>query len=179
MSTEQFEFFWNGPFSQWHPSKFTFNNMTFNRAEQFMMFGKAVFFDDYETAKAVMKSDNPKEQKALGRKTNNFNIDKWANVAKDIVYVGNYSKFTQDEDLKSVLMATIGTTLVEASPYDKIWGIGLAEDNPLALNRSTWQGKNWLGETITKVREDLISGNENSTAFELCSNLVNKYRKRK
>lgn len=177
--SEKFEFFWNGPFSQWHPSQFNFERMKFNRAEQFMMFGKAVFFEDFQNATEIMKSNNPKEQKALGRQTNNFNVDKWANVAKDIVYVGNYLKFTQDANLKSVLMKTVGSTLVEASPYDKIWGIGLAEDNPLALNRSTWQGKNWLGETITKVRDDLISGNKNDKAFELCSSIVSKYRKRK
>ena len=139
---EKFELFWSGPFSQWHPSAFKFEQMSFNCAEQFMMFSKTVFFQDYETAKAVMRSDSPKEQKALGRKTANFNVDKWANVAKDIVYVGSYCKYTQDDKLNEILIGTKGTTLVEASPYDKIWGIGLAESDARAQQRSTWQGKN-------------------------------------
>jgi len=175
---EKFELFWNGPFSQWwQQSSFTFERMKFNCAEQFMMFNKAMFFNDYDTAKAVMKSNSPKEQKALGRQTENFNVDKWANVARDIVYVGNYCKFCQDADLLKLLLATTGFTLVEASPYDKIWGIGLAEDNPLAHKRSTWQGKNWLGETITKVREDIMSDVRNEKAYDLCEELVRKYKK--
>ena len=176
---EKFEFFWDGPHSQWYPAQFSFDKMRFNCAEQFMMFGKSVFFEDFSNAHAVMKSNRPREQKALGRQTANFNVDKWANVAKDIVYVGNYCKYTQDNRLNGILMDTNGITLVEASPYDKIWGIGLPKDDPKAQQRSTWQGKNWLGEVITKVREDLIAGKKNETAFNLCSSLVEKYRKAK
>lgn len=173
---EEFEFFWNGPFSQWYSSPFTFNGMKFNRAEQFMMFCKAMFFDDIKTARAIMKSDNPGEQKALGRGVKNFNVDRWAAVARDIVYVGSYCKYTQNDDLRKALLNTGDKTLVEASPYDKIWGIGLAEDNPNAADRSKWQGKNWLGEVLTQTRHDLISNNKNEKAFNLCTMLIKKYK---
>jgi hypothetical protein len=101
-----------------------------------------------------MSIDNPKEQKALGRQVKNFNVDKWNIIAKDIVYIGCYAKFSQNESLKQMLLETEGD-LVEASPYDKIWGIGLSSDQPEARNRNTWNGTNWLGEVLTKVREDL------------------------
>lgn len=176
---EEFEFFWNGPFSQWYPSKFEVHGMKFNCAEQFMMFCKAVVFNDFEIAKKVMKSNSPQEQKRLGRKVKGFDIGKWSGIAKNIVYVGNFSKYTQDLDLGLILENTEGKTLVEASPYDKIWGIGLAADNPAAQRRATWQGKNWLGEVLTQVREDLRYMCSDQEPFNLTADLVKKYRKQK
>ena len=86
-----------------------------------------------------------------------FNKEQWEQVARDVVYKGCYAKFTQNQDLKQALLATAGTTLVEASPEDRIWGIGLRKTDPRALNRATWRGTNWLGEILTKVREDLLN----------------------
>lgn len=153
---EQFTFFWNGPFSQWYPSPFVIDGKKYNCAEQYMMAEKARLFGDKEAERAIMKTKSPREQKALGRKVKNFNVDKWNSVAKYVVYKANMAKFTQDEELQRVLFETEGTTLVEASPYDKIWGIGLAEDDHRALVRGTWQGKNWLGEVLTSVRDELL-----------------------
>ena len=172
---EKFEFFWDGPFSQWYPSNFTLAKMRFNCAEQFMMFNKAVFFKDYSNAHSVMKSNSPKEQKALGRIVADFNVDAWANVAKDVVYVGSYCKYNQDKRLKKILTDTVGSVLVEASPYDKIWGIGLAKADDRAQKRSTWQGKNWLGEVLNKVRDDLLAGNKDNKAFDFCLDLNDRY----
>lgn len=165
MNKEKFTLFWSGPFSQWHNCEFVDNKFLtgdlkdskFNCAEQYMMLGKALKFFDYETAQRIMRSTSPKEQKKLGRQVKNFDPVKWDEVARDIVYMGNYLKFTQNKDLLKLLLDTKGTTLVEASPFDTIWGIGLAEDNPLAQDRSTWKGTNWLGEVLTKLREDLIN----------------------
>lgn len=156
---EQFTFFWHGPFSQWHPSKFIGNTgsgiLEFNCAEQWMMYKKAQLFDDQNSMTKIMSSSSPKEQKKLGRQVVGFDADKWNGVARNIVLIGNYYKFSQNPDLLALLKATGTTTLVEASPYDTVWGIGLAEDNPLALDRATWKGTNWLGEELTKLRNGL------------------------
>src|SRR5262249_12551652 len=153
MSREKFTLFWHGPFSQWHPSVFTVSGTRFNTAEQFMMYCKAVLFDDTETAAQILAAETPKEQKALGRVVKGFDEARWLLFREGVVYTGSYAKFTQNPELCDALLATRGTTLVEASPYDKVWGIGLGEDDPRARDRSQWQGLNLLGETLTRVRE--------------------------
>lgn len=150
-----FHLFWKGPLSQWHRSSFTINGRKYNCCEQFMMSQKAILFADHETFDLIMESDSPSEQKKLGRQVKNFVERDWNAIAKSVVYGGNYAKFTQNPDLLKYLLATSGMELVEASPYDVIWGIGLTADDPLALNRETWRGKNWLGEILTKVRDDI------------------------
>jgi len=119
------------------------------------MFCKACHFGDFDSAKKIMDSKSPKEQKSLGIKVKGFNVESWVSVAKDIVYVGSFLKFTQNPKLGKLLEDTEGKTLVEASPYDKICGIGLTSDDPKALQRSTWDGENWLGEVLTEVRTDI------------------------
>ena len=158
MENEKFTFFWGGTFSQWAPSKFIIDGVEFNTCEQYMMYKKALMFHDYDAAKKVMETSNPKEQKAIGRKVKNFNDNVWVKYCRDIVYDANVAKFTQNPGMLTELMATNGTTMVEASPYDKRWGIGLGAENPFAQDRSTWDGLNWLGEAIQQVREDINSG---------------------
>lgn len=153
---EKFTFFWNGPFSQWEECEFEIDGITYNCAEQYMMAMKANMFKDDDTLDRIMEADHPREQKKLGRLVKGFNADRWNAVAKEIVYEGNYAKFTQNDDLLKKLLATKGTTLVEASPYDCIWGIGLKETDKAAKDRSKWRGTNWLGEILTGLREDLI-----------------------
>jgi len=155
MSSEQFTFFWDGPFSQWYESSFIIDNVRYNCAEQYMMAEKARCFGDKEAEREIMKTDHPRIQKAWGRKVKNFNADKWNSVCKDVVRRATVAKFTQDDALLQILLDTEGTTLVEASPYDKIWGIGLQADDKRAQSRSTWRGKNWLGEVLTSVRDSL------------------------
>lgn len=153
----EFTFFWDGPFSQWYPSFFTVDGVEYCCCEQYMMAKKALFFGDNDTYKKIMETTSPREQKKLGREVKNFNEGQWNKVAKDIVEEGNYAKFSQNKSLKDILLATKGTSLVEASPYDKIWGIGLREGDPLTLSRETWRGTNWLGEVLDKVRDRLIN----------------------
>ena len=157
MEDEKFTFFYQSasPFSQWHPSFFQVENITYNCAEQYMMHQKAVVFQDTEMAEKILKAKTPREQKALGRKVRNFDGKVWEDASKKAVYTGNYAKFTQNKALLQILMDTDGTTLVEASPTDTIWGIGLAADDARAYSRSTWRGTNWLGEVLTQLREDL------------------------
>lgn len=156
-SVLKFTYFWKGPFSQWHRSTFTVDGVEYNTAEQYMMAGKARLFGDEETLQKIMKETHPREQKSFGREVKNFVEGEWNEKAKDIVFKGNMAKFTQNEDLKKMLLATEGTYLVEASPLDSIWGIGLAEDDERAKKKETWKGTNWLGEVLDKVREK-ISG---------------------
>ena len=157
MSGEQFTFFWSGPFSQWHKSRFELDGRVYNTAEQYMMSEKARLFGDEETRDRIMATGDPRKQKALGRQIRGFDTARWQAEARDIVYRGNRAKFTADPALLQVLLATAGTTIVEASPLDTIWGIGLAEDDPAARDRANWRGSNWLGEVLTRLREDLLA----------------------
>ena len=156
---EKFTFFWQNksPFSQWHRSNFTEHEFQYTCAEQYMMHHKALLMGDTETAAAIIALGyNPREYKALGRKVKPFDAKLWNEKCREIVYQGNLLKFTQNPHLGKQLAATHSTTLVEASPYDTMWGIGLGENDSRAKNRNTWRGTNWLGEVLTKLRKDLI-----------------------
>jgi len=153
---ERFTFFWSGVFSQWHPSPFVIDGVTYNCAEQYMMAEKARLFRDTTREAMIMTSPDPSDQKRYGRQVMGFDFTKWNAAAKDIVYRGSHAKFTQNPDLLAHLMATAGSTLVEASPADEVWGIGLRKNDKRALNRSQWRGTNWLGEVLTKLRENLL-----------------------
>lgn len=155
---EEFAFFWGGTMSNWAPSKFIIDGVTFTHCEQYMMYKKALMFNDYEVAEKIMNAAHPRDQKALGREVSGFDKDHWEKYCREIVYDANVAKFTQNDDMREELMFTVGKTLVEASKFDTIWGIGLEGHDPLAQDRKTWKGTNWLGEAIERVREDMISG---------------------
>lgn len=145
--------FWGGNASQWAKSKFIFNDVEYNCSEQFMMAGKAKVFNDPFTLGLIMSASNPKDQKRYGRQVKGFNLDIWMEHATDIVTIGNMMKFSQNEelfdwalDIKSQYM-----NMVEASPYDRIWGIGMGSKNPCAQDESLWEGKNLLGKSIDKA----------------------------
>jgi ribA/ribD-fused uncharacterized protein len=150
-----FEFFYGGPFSQWFPCRFTIKGVTYNCAEQYMMAQKALFFADIDAHIKIMATDSPSKQKAIGRTVKGFNVPAWNTVCKKIVYDANYAKFTQNENLKEYLLDTENKEIVEASPYDVIWGIGLPEGHPDITDKTKWRGMNWLGETIMMVRETI------------------------
>lgn len=161
---EEFTFFWNGPFCQWEESYFEIDGVEYSCAEQYMMAEKARLFEDERTLDMIMDTDDPATQKKLGRLVENFDVDVWQDddtpngkpLCWNIVYRGTIAKFSQNEQLKRELFKTRGTTLVEASPYDKIWGIGLGEGDPGCNSRDTWLGMNWLGEVLTQARDHLM-----------------------
>ncbi len=155
---EKFTFFWSGPFSQWQPSTLVIDGMTYGCAEQYMMAEKARLFDDPTREELIMMTNSPAQQKALGRQVRGFVKAKWEDVARDVVYRGSYAKYAQNEWLKEKLLETGKRTLVEASPEDRIWGIGLKKTDPRAKKRSTWRGLNWLGEVLSQVRDELAEG---------------------
>ena len=154
-----FTFFWrpDSPFSQWHPARFTVDGNGFVCAEQYMMHGKAVLFGDAAIAAEILAATEPRAHKALGRKVRGFDDATWKKNREAIVYAGSRAKFTQNPALRAVLLATAGTRLVEASPMDRIWGIGMTAANKDATNPAKWRGQNLLGQILTRLRDDLIA----------------------
>lgn len=144
-------------FSQWYPATFKVEGVVYHCAEQFMMAEKARVFEDLETRDKIMQSPSPKEIKALGREVKNFNAEKWAQVAKDIVVKGNLHKFMQNIELCEFLINTGNKILVEASPCDTIWGIGMSERDEGVTNPHNWKGTNHLGFALMEVRDELNS----------------------
>lgn len=157
MTAERFTFFFGPehPFSQWHPSPFVLDGVAFACAEQAMMHGKATLFGDAATAAAILAAPTPARHKALGRQVKPFDAATWVQHRERIVMAASRAKYTQQPALRAALCATAGTTLVEASPYDKIWGIGLAASDPRAADRAQWQGQNLLGQILTRLRDEL------------------------
>ncbi|NTX59623.1 NADAR family protein [Myxococcus sp. CA051A] len=155
----RFTFFWKeeSPFSQWHRSEFVVDGVHYGCTEQYMMAGKARVFGDMEVLASILKTSAPKAQKALGRKVRNFDAATWERERERVVHEGNRAKFTQNASLLEALLATAGTELVEASPMDRIWGVGLSMDNPNIQDPSKWRGLNLLGKVLTRLREDLIA----------------------
>jgi ribA/ribD-fused uncharacterized protein len=146
------------PFSNWHPCTFEDEQGNeYNCSEQYMMAQKALLFGDKEIFEKIMNEPNPKFQKELGRAVKGFDSKIWDENAKRIVYDGCKLKFEQNPKLLNELLNTNGKELVEASPSDKVWGIGLAEDDPRIHDPKNWQGTNWLGEVLTQLREDILN----------------------
>lgn len=154
--SDDFEFFYGGPFSQWFKCNLLIDGVTYNCAEQYMMAMKALTFGDTEAHAKIMSSRDPSVQKAWGRKVKNFDYSKWSDISRRVVYKANMVKFS-NPILKDYLLATENKEIVEASPYDTIWGIGLAENDPNILDKSKWRGTNWLGIVLMQVRSDLRS----------------------
>jgi len=154
--TEKYVLFWSGIYSQWYKAEMIINGNKYNTCEQYMMHQKALLFEDEEVANAVMREPNPKAQKALGRKIRNFDDQKWKQNCMRIVYEGNLAKFSQNPELKTALLSTGNKILVEASPLDFIWGIGMHFDDEGVDNPANWKGTNLLGQAITLVKHELV-----------------------
>ncbi len=154
---KEFFFFWetDSPFSQWHKCTFRAFGVEFNTAEQFMMFQKAILFNDYVIADKIVETTNQRKQKELGRQVANFNEEIWTENCRRIVYEANKYKFLQNDNLLKHLLETENKLLVEASPDDFLWGIGLKKEDKLAQNINTWKGKNWLGYVLTLLKDDI------------------------
>ena len=148
--------FWKGELSQWFKHSMTIGDVVYNCCEQYMMAQKAKLFKDEETYLKIMGTTDCWEQQNLGRQVKNFNQEVWDANCDNIVFNANFAKF-QDPRLKAVLMG-FGKNVViaEASPMDKVWGIGLGEDDPRALDRTQWIGKNRLGEALMRVQDTLF-----------------------
>lgn len=155
----KFVFFWklkhkNEEFSNWYPREFVIEGIKYNCVEQYMMAKKAILFGDLIIYKKIMASDDPGECKDLGKLVSNFDHAIWDSCKREIVFNGNYAKFTQNADLMAKLKATGDAIMAEASPWDKIWGIGMTAEDPDSKSPERWNGQNILGDILMEIRDD-------------------------
>ncbi len=156
---ERFTYFWGGhhPFSQWFiDAPFEINGLRYQTAENWMMWQKARLFGAKPELCETIRLAHPRDARRLGREVECFSSAIWSVASLPIVVQGNIAKFAQHPALLCQLLATAGTTLVEASPTDQVWGIGLAADDPRARQRASWRGRNQLGQVLTHVRDILL-----------------------
>ncbi len=155
-------FFWheyaeNGYLSNWYESPFVIDGFRYRHVEQYLMAEKAKKFNDSKSYSAILKAKTPKECKDLGRKVSPYDDDVWANVRYDVLKTGVYAKFSQNIELKQMLLSTGDAILAEASPYDAIFGIKLASKDAAKTLQKDWPGSNLLGKALMEVRSELKS----------------------
>lgn len=161
-----FVFFWgnkgNGKtigcecLSQWYISNFVVDGITYCCMEQYMMSEKAKLFNDKEMYNKIMNETDQKTIKYYGRLVNGFNSKIWDKHKCDIIIKGNFHKFSQNEELKNYLLSTKDSILVEASPFDTVWGIGMSRHIDDAKDPKKWKGRNLLGFCLMEVRDMLV-----------------------
>ena len=139
--------------SQWYDCYFEINGVQYHTAEQYMMANKALMFHDKETYLGIMMAYNPLDYKKLGRRILGFMPELWDARKFDIVVEGNKAKFSQNPELKDFLLSTGDAILAEASPSDKIWGVGLDIETAEMGGIEQWQGENMLGCALMEVRD--------------------------
>lgn len=149
----RYKFFLGGIFSNWYCSEFTVDGVKYNCGEQYIMYQKAMLFNDLETASIILKENDPSCQKALGRSIKNFDTKVWDLSKYNIVKKGLREKFVQNPELKHYLLCHKGYQIVEANPENRIWGIGYSSSE--ALNNIYDWGENLLGKILTELTEEL------------------------
>lgn len=153
--------------SQWWKADFNIDTNHYCCMEQYMMAEKARLFDDSEILDKILKNNDPKQIKDLGRKVKNFSEDIWKQNRYSIILNGNYAKFLQNENLKQFLIQSEDKVIVEASPYDKIWGIGLSIEDKKIFNPLEWKGENLLGFALMEVRDEIVRVYKNQNKLNL------------
>jgi ribA/ribD-fused uncharacterized protein len=141
--------------SQWYPAAFTFQGEKFATAEHYMMWSKAHLFGDDGAAASILAARTPASAKTIGRTVKGFDEETWEEHRMEIVVRGNLAKFAQNPKLRKYLLGTDPDVLVEASPDDRVWGIGLAESDDGAHDPAAWPGLNLLGFALMQVRYEL------------------------
>lgn len=157
--TDAMVLFWrtNDIYSNWYPASF-FDAVTgtkFANTEQHMMWAKAMLFQNFELAMRMLQVTDPAELKKMGREVQGYDDALWTEHRLHVVTEGNFLKFSQNPKLGLELLATGDRIIAEASPVDKIWGIGLEESDPRCLDQAQWQGQNLLGLALMAVRDRL------------------------
>ncbi len=158
--TDTHVYFWGDPtLSNWGPAEFKYKDNHFWNSEQAFMWEKATCFSDFETAKEILKTKNPREAKDLGRQVKNYNEETWAKYRYDAMREVCIAKFTQNPDRLETLLSTGDKTIVEASPHDTVWGVGLHWTDEKILDEKNWKGQNLLGKVLMDVRKLLRKNN--------------------
>lgn len=165
MQQDTFIFFWGHTanedkitkacLSQWYIAPFEIDGKRYVCAEQYMMEQKAILFENFDIAKKILETEEPSQHKALGREIVGFTDEKWDMHKSELVFNANLAKFSQNQPLKEFLLLTGCKILVEASPYDCVWGVGLGANDKNITNPSLWRGQNLLGIALMQVREVL------------------------
>lgn len=143
-------------FSNFFQANFIINEITFSCGEQYIMYNKAIIFNDLDTANKIINESKPSKMKNLGRKVKNFNDKIWKENRELIAYDGLYAKYKQNNDLYDKILDTEDLEIIEASPTDTIWGIGMSITNPDIINKKLWRGSNILGKNLMNVRSQLL-----------------------
>jgi len=141
--------------SQWYPAAFTEDGVRYATAEHYMMAGKARLFGDAAALDAILAAATPAEAKKLGRQVRGFVEATWKQHCSGIVVRASLLKFAQEPELAAFLLASGDSVLVEASPRDRIWGIGMSQNNPAARDPRQWRGQNLLGFALMEARHQL------------------------
>lgn len=145
----------NGYLSNWYLSDFETDGKIFSSMEQYMMFQKAILFDDQEIASKIMETKDPAVIRELGRKVADYNEEIWNGFRQILVYKGLVAKFSCDELLRKELDGTGDAILAESAYSDRIWGIGRRMDDPKRLDISCWRGENLLGFSLMAARDEI------------------------
>ena len=145
----------NGYLSNWYISNFIIDGIKFSSMEQYMMYKKAMYFQDDDTAKKILETDDVAKIKSLGRIVKNYDDNYWNGIRQIVVYEGLIEKFLQNNVLKEKLKATGNKVLAECAVKDRIWGIGLSMTDSSRFDKSKWNGENLLGYSLMMVREKI------------------------
>jgi len=163
--TDKYVFFYKDWLSNFQRTSFKHHvdnkEYTFTSTEQAFMFYKACTFGDNDIAQQILSTNHPNEARLLGRKVKNYDDKVWDKIREQVFYSLNLSKYTQDKKLQKMLLDSKfdGKIFVEASPIDRIWGVGLDENNPLIDDEDNWKGRNLLGNILTRIRKHLKDEN--------------------
>lgn len=149
-----------GFLSNWYLSDFVIDGMKFSSMEQYMMYSKAILFNDKEVASQIMNTTDVEMIKALGRKVSDYNDSVWNGMRQVIIYKGLLEKFKQNDSLKKLLIDTGDAVLTECAVQDQIWGIGISMKDENRFNPGKWRGQNLLGYTLMLVRDEMLSNVE-------------------
>jgi len=148
-------YFWGSFLSNFAPAKMKFAGIDFHTSEQLFMFLKAKYFEDEDMAQMIAtRGQDPKDAKRFGRKVEGFNDEEWVDAREQMMHIAVQRKF-MDEDLMKQLLDTGDKILVEGSPYDKVWGVGLVYDGKEILDEENWDGLNLLGKVLMQLRDEI------------------------